>query len=112
MASFSDLNNYFKSKGYKMIIAADAEPRISKVVDGKVITENPAGGVAVALDSIAQATNATYIGRAKNIEEKKALDKTGSMKINGINGDYTLMRLFFDEEDVENYYSGFSNQTL
>jgi trehalose-6-phosphate synthase len=112
MANFSDLENYFKSKGYKMIIAADAEPRISKVIDGKVVTENPAGGVAVALDSIAQATHALYIGRAKNFEEKNALDKNNTMKISGTNGDYTLKRLFFSEEDVENYYAGFSNQAL
>jgi trehalose-6-phosphate synthase len=112
MTTFEDLANYFKSKGYKMIIAADAEPRISKVIDGKVITESPAGGVAVALDSIAQATNALYIGRAKNIEEKKALDARDTMKIKGSNGEYTLKRLFFSQEDVENYYAGFSNQTL
>lgn len=112
MTTFNDLKNYFKSKGYKMIIAADGEPRISKVIGGKVITESPAGGVAVALDSIAQATNAYYIGRAKNFEERKALDKNDTMKIAGINGEYTLKRLFFSEEDVENYYAGFSNQTL
>ncbi len=95
-----------------MIIAADAEPRLSKIIGGRVVTENPAGGVAVALDSIAQATEAIYIGRGKNLEEKKALDANGSMKIKGTNGSYTLKRLFFKNEDVENYYAGFSNQTL
>ncbi len=112
MAKFSDLQNFFKEKDYKMIIAADAETRLSRAKDGKIVTENPAGGVAVALDSIAQATNALYIGRAKSAEEKLALDRNANMTIKGTNGEYTLKRLFFSETDVNNYYSGFSNQTL
>ncbi len=95
-----------------MIIAADAEPRVSKLVNGKIVTENPAGGVSVALDSIAQATNAIYIGRAKSEEEKNLVDKNGMLNVKGSSGQYSLKRLFIDQKDVENYYSGFSNQTL
>ncbi len=95
-----------------MIIAAHGEPRVSRFVNNEFITENPAGGVSVALDSIAQATNALYIALAKNPDEKKGLDRNNSMKIKGVNGEYTLKRLFLNKTDVENYYSGFSNQTL
>lgn len=112
MSNFSDLQNFFRSKDTQMIIAADAEPRVSIQRNGIMVTENPAGGVAVALDSIAQATNAMYIGRAKNPDEKKTLDRQGSMVIEGTNGNYTLKRLFLDPRDVDNYYAGFSNQAL
>lgn len=112
MTKFADLHNFFKDKNYNMIIVADAEPRVSRIKNGKIVTDSPAGGVAVALDSIAQATNATYIGRAKSIDEKQALDKNDSMLIKGTHGEYTLKRLFFKEEDVEKYYQGFSNQAL
>jgi len=112
MSNFKDLNNFFKSREYRMIIAADGEPRVSILKDGNIKTENPAGGVAIALDSIAQATEALYIGRAKNAGEKASLDKNDMMKIKGTNGDYDLKRLFFSDKDVEGYYAGFSNQTL
>lgn len=112
MTTASDLQNFFKTRDYKMIIAADAEPRVSRLINGKVVTENPAGGVSVALDSIAQATNAIYIGRAKNDEEKNIPTKNGLLTIKGSNGEYSLKRLFLNPTDVENYYSGFSNQTL
>lgn len=112
MTSASDLHNFFKTRDMKMIIAADAEPRVSKIVKGKIVTENPAGGVSVALDSIAQATNAIYIGRAKSIEEKDMVDKNGMLTIKGVNGDYSLKRLFINPEEADKYYSGFSNQTL
>lgn len=112
MTTASDLQNFFSTKDYKMIIAADAEPRVSKLVNNKIITENPAGGVSVALDSIAQATNAIYIGRAKSEEERDMVEKNGMLTIKGTHGQYSLKRLFIDPKDADNYYSGFSNQTL
>ncbi len=112
MANHKDLHNFFKRKDYRMIIAADGEPRVSYEKNGKIVTENPAGGVAIALDSIAQATNALYIARAKNAEEMNALDKNGILKIKGTGGEYSLKRLLFNEVEIEGYYQGFSNQTL
>ncbi|HVT01427.1 MAG TPA: trehalose-6-phosphate synthase [Patescibacteria group bacterium] len=112
MTSFSDLQEFFNSKKMNMIIASDAEPRVHTIKNGKIVIKNSAGGVAVALDPIAQATNATFIARAKSEEEKKTVDKSGFIAINGQYGNYTLKKLFFEKEDVDNYYYGFSNQTL
>ncbi len=106
MTQFSDLQNFFNDRNTNMIIASDASPRVYVVKNGELVLESTAGGVAVALDPIAQATKATYIGRAKNPDEKK------STLIEGTGGNYTLKKLFFDKETVENYYAGFSNQTL
>ncbi|HVZ67210.1 MAG TPA: trehalose-6-phosphate synthase [Patescibacteria group bacterium] len=95
-----------------MIIASDAEPRVHIIKDGKLTIQNSAGGVAVALDPIAQATNATFVARAKYEDEKKALDRNNSIQIEGTGGKYLLKKLFFDKKTVDNYYYGFSNQTL
>jgi len=112
MTTLSDLRRFFTSKNSRMIIVSDAETRVSKVLDGQHVVEYPAGGVSVAFDPIAQATGAYYIARARNIEEKKVLNRNGEMTIKGKEGAYTLKRLFFDKKDENNYYFGFSNQTL
>src|SRR3989344_3591735 len=112
MTSFNDLQNFFKSRNMNMIIASDAEPRIHIIKDGKVTIQNAAGGVAVALDQIAQATNATFIARAKQEAEKMALDKNNSILVKGQYGNYTLKKLFFDKKTSDDYYYGLSNQTL
>jgi trehalose 6-phosphate synthase len=111
MTKFADLKNFFKNSGLNMIIASDADPRVYALKNGKLVSENSAGGVAVALDPIAQATGATYIARAKH-QNQKIFGGNGITEIEGINGKYKLKRLYFDAKTVENYYYGLSNQTL
>lgn len=112
MINFEDLRDFFEKQQIKLIIVADGEPRVSIMKNDKVFSHIPAGGVAVALDPIAQVTHATYIARAKNDEEKLAVDNKGKMLVSASEGDYTLKRLFLSKEDEEAYYYGFSNQTL
>ena len=112
MISGSDIKELFRTGEYKLIIAADGEPVTSHVRGGKVVSEVPAGGVAVALDPIARMTNALYISRAKNLDEKLDLDKNAKRLVGNSGGSYTLKRLFFQEKDFNDYYYGFSNQTL
>ena len=106
MYTYNDLREFFADQNLKFIIAADAETRVSEYKKGKRVFTMPAGGVSVALDPIAKASNAIYIARAKNRDEEK------SIRIEESDGGYTLRRLFFSEEEVDNYYNGFANQTL
>lgn len=112
MIGQGDIKELFKSNDYKMIIVADGEPVSSVVKDGKVVSTTPAGGVSVVLDPIARITNAVYIARAKNKEERQTLDKNDKMLVGNADGSYVLKRLFFTEREIEDYYYGFSNQTM
>lgn len=112
MINLTDVRDLIKNSGYKLIIVADAESVVSKIGEkGHVIT-TPAGGVSVALDPIARATEALYIARAKNDEEKKVLDDENKMLVGDGGGSYSLKRIFVKDSDFEKYYYGFSNQTL
>ena len=110
MVTYSDLKDFFHRQKIRMIIAADGETRIAEEKDGIVVEKYPAGGVSIALDPIARASSAIYIGRAKNPKEKEIAGARAIIK--GVDGDYTLKRLFFSEEEVNSYYYGFANQTL
>lgn len=112
MVDFEDLRNYFKSQGYKLIIAADGEPYTTTLTKSGKLHQSPAGGVAVALDPVARATNAVYVARAKKEEERAGLDRNGKIVVGSAQGEYILKRLFFSEKDLESYYFGFSNQAL
>ena len=101
MTTFQDLKIFFAKQDFKLIIAADAETRIST-------SEIPAGGVAVSFDPIAQAAGATFIARAKT-EEERTMPK---VTIGERRGSYTLRRLFFTKHELDTYYYGFANQTL
>jgi trehalose 6-phosphate synthase len=112
MIGSGDIKDVLRSSDFKLIIAADGEAVTSIVKDGKVVSSSPAGGVSVALDPIARITDALYIARAKNADERKALDSEDKMLVGDAGGSYTLKRLFFDEKDFNDYYYGFANQTL
>ncbi len=112
MIKYSDLQETFKNKNYKLIIAADAEPIVHSRSKDKVLTSMPAGGVAVAFEPIARASHAIFVGRGKTSEDKEVVDSTGKIEIHTNNDSYILKRLFFTEEEIYNYYFGFSNQTL
>jgi trehalose 6-phosphate synthase/phosphatase len=112
MVAFADLKDLSITQGYNIIIAADGEPVSSVIKKDGVVAQVPAGGVAMVLDPIAKATNATYIARAKKDEERIPLDKNDKMMVGNADGNYILKRLFINEEDLEGYYFGFANQTL
>lgn len=112
MTSFYDLRDLFQRAGYKVIIAADGETKMNVLKNSQVTQVNVHGGVASSFDILAQASKATYIARARTDEDKTGVDKKGKVLIHGDEGDYTLKRLFLTDDEVNNYYFGFANQTL
>lgn len=112
MAGFDDLKNFFKDRGYNVIIAADAQTRNHETEKNEIVLKTPAGGVSVAFDALARASSATYIARGKTSEDKKMVDSRGKVMLEDPEGAYTLKRLFLTDEELEKYYYGFSNQTL
>lgn len=110
MVTYRDLKEFFKTQNFRVIIAADGETRIAERKNGQVIQRSPAGGVSIALDPIARASSAVYIGRAKNPKEKEIAGTRST--IDDQDGKYTLKRLFFNQSEIDSYYYGFANQTL
>ncbi len=104
----NEVKSLLKSKNYRLVLAADAEPRVYKKLQNKIVWEVPSGGVAVALDPVAKATGAFYIARGKTMEDAKESDE----KISEKDGSYTLCHVSLSEEELQGYYYGFSNQTL
>lgn len=112
MTTIEDVRGFFDSLDYKVIIAADGETRAHKRKDSRIVEQTPAGGVAVAFDTICQAAHALYIGRGKTSEDREVVGPDDKVPISGENGAYTLKRLFLPPETEEKYYAGFANQTL
>lgn len=112
MTTFADLQSFFARQKLRLIIASDAEPITHREIHGKIVQEMPSGGVGITFDSIAKATNATFIVRGKNEEEKRVQNTSGKIVVGDEQGKYTIKRLFFTTPEMEAYYYGFANQTL
>lgn len=96
----------------RFIVVADAETRVHEKRNGKIVPIVPAGGVSASLEPIAKASECIYIGRGKTVEDKNVVDKKSIAQIEDENGTYMLKRLFLSDVEMEDYYYGFSNQTL
>lgn len=109
-----ELKSFLDKKKLHFILAADAEPRIhqKRNEDGSENIFIPAGGVSVALDPIAQVTNAVFIGRGRTKEDKEVVSRGNKVEIKGDLGNYYLKRVFVSEKERADYYDGYSNQTL
>lgn len=107
-----DLTDFVTRKKLNFIIAADAEPRVHVRKNGELKQIIPGGGVSIALDPIMQATDGVFIARAKTREDREVVNSSGKVRISGNIGSYSLKRIFLNKKEEEDYYFGFSNQTL
>lgn len=97
----------------KLIIAADAEPVVHVSQKEKIIQKNPAGGVAIAFHSVlSNSKNGTFIARGKTEEDRAVTDHSGRAIIETDDNNYTLKRIFLSERETNDYYYGYSNQSL
>ncbi len=113
MTTYQDLKEFFDRQEFDRIITvADAETRVHVPHQDKITAHIPAGGVAIALDPIARATKGIYIARGKTPEDKLVVDKANKILINDSENSYTLKRVFLPPDRFDQYYNGFSNQTL
>lgn len=112
MTDFNDLQQFFKDRDITFIMAADAEPVVAKKVKGEFTHSIPAGGVAVALEPITRAAHGIYIGRGKTDDDKEEGNMSDEVTITRENSSFLLRRIFLTPEEEDNYYFGFSNQTL
>lgn len=110
--AFTDLQEFCRANKLRLILASDAEPVVSVKKDHGTTTYVPAGGVAVALEPLARASNCVYIARGKTKEDKQNLNLSGKIRIGKDNQQYELKRIFLSENEMTGYYYGFANQTL
>ena len=110
--TYQELQKFIFEQGYKVIIVADGQTRTHEQEGEQLILKTPAGGVSVGFDILAQASGATYIARGRSLSDRKGMGGESTIPIVTQQGRYNLKRLFFSERDVEDYYFGFSNQTL
>lgn len=95
-----------------IVIGADGETRTHKKQGNRVIAQVPAGGVSVALDRVSQQTRASFVTRARTPEDSAVLDKNNNVVIRGRLGSYTMKRIAISQAELDDYYYGFSNQSL
>jgi len=133
----SGLDGVLATAPEDIVVASNRQPyRHEYGDDGEVTVDRPAGGLTAGLDAVMRMTEGTWIawgdgdadatvvdaddrvavppdrtggdGEANPNGERSGGPVTGS----GASGTYTLQRLWLDDDEVDGYYYGLSNQVL
>jgi alpha,alpha-trehalose-phosphate synthase [UDP-forming] len=99
-------------KGRQLILASNREP-YTHVAEGDAITWfRSAGGLTIALDSVAQACSALWVCHGGTQADFKVADAQGRVGVPPDNPRYQLKRIALSKEEEQGYYEGFSNEAL
>jgi trehalose 6-phosphate synthase len=99
-------------KGRQLILASNREPYSHVFKAGAVAWFRSAGGLTIALDSVAQACNAVWVCHGGANADFKVTDAQGMVGVPPDQPRYRLKRLSLSKEEERGYYEGFSNETL
>ncbi len=99
-------------KDTMLVIAANREPYVHVIKEGKIECDRPTGGVATALDPVMQACGGLWVAHGRGSGDRKVVDKNDCIKVPPDNPGYTLKRIWLNKEEEKGYYFGFSNSSL
>ncbi len=116
MINENDLINYVREslRGHKIVVAIQREPFMHTAVphSSDIKVEKAAGGAHVLLDGILRKTGGIMVSLASGNADHAVVDKKNRIKVPPDKKAYTLKRIFLDKEILDEFYNGFSNQSL
>jgi trehalose 6-phosphate synthase len=101
-----------KFSDYQFILVSNREPYMHIYRGGEVEIIMPASGMAIALDSLMQATGGTWVAAGSGEADQEAVVGQDAIMVPPKNPKYKLRRLWLTREEEKGYYYGFSNEAL
>ncbi|HSJ25442.1 MAG TPA: trehalose-6-phosphate synthase [Longimicrobiales bacterium] len=98
----------------RFVVASNREP-YEHVWDEQgedLVVRRPAGGLVAALDPLMQAVGGTWVAWGSGDRDRDAVDEFDRVRVPPEDPAYTLHRLWLSQQDVHQYYYGYSNQFL
>ena len=79
---------------------------------GNVVVQRPASGLVTGIEPILRACGGTWIAHGSGSADRIVADRMGRVAVPPDRPEYTLRRLWIDDDAYERYYSGFANEGL
>ncbi len=96
----------------KLIVVSNREPYIHKKTGNTISLEKPAGGLTSALDNVLKNLNGTWIAWGSGSGDRGVVDGRNCVSVPQSGPSYTLKRVWLNQNEVDNYYAGYSNRVL
>ncbi|MFC7154596.1 trehalose-6-phosphate synthase [Halomarina halobia] len=101
--------------GVNLLVVSNRQPyrhEFASAADEEVVVERPTGGLTAGLDPVMQSTEGTWIAWGDGEADEAVADDDDCVVVPPEDPAYTLRRIWLDEEAVDEYYYGYSNQGL
>ncbi|HSP16806.1 MAG TPA: trehalose-6-phosphate synthase [Thermoanaerobaculia bacterium] len=96
-----------------LVVIANREPYShERTPDGSVVVQRPASGLVSAIEPMLRACGGTWIAHANGSADRACADRHGRLAVPPEGPEYTLRRVWIEEDQYEHYYSGFANEGL
>jgi len=100
------------SAGGQLLLVSNRQPYKHTLDDGEVIIEEPIGGLTAGLDPVMRDRGGTWIAWGDGEADQRVVDDDDCVAVPPGEADYTLRRVWLSDEQVDDYYYGFSNRVL
>jgi len=101
-----------KLKGHRLIMVSNREPYIHRFVGDRILCEQPASGLAIALDPIMRACGGVWIAHGSGDADHDFVDGEDRVRVPPDAPAFTLRRVWLSKELETRYYYGLANQGL
>jgi trehalose-6-phosphate synthase len=98
----------------RFVVASNREPyeHVWDEATDDIVVRRPAGGLVAALDPLMQAVGGTWIAWGSGDRDRAVVDEHQRVRVPPEEQSYSLHRLWLTQQDVHQYYYGYSNQFL
>ncbi|MCL4558165.1 MAG: bifunctional alpha,alpha-trehalose-phosphate synthase (UDP-forming)/trehalose-phosphatase [Deltaproteobacteria bacterium] len=96
----------------KLIVVSNREPYVHRRTGDTISVERPAGGLTSALDNVLKTLNGTWLAWGSGSGDREIVDNRGRVPVPPSSPAYVLKRVWLSPNEVDNYYTGYSNRVL
>jgi trehalose 6-phosphate synthase len=95
-----------------LIVISNRQPYSHDYDDGEITVDCPTGGLTAGLDPVMKQTGGTWIAWGDGDADAEVVDSNNAVAVPPDDQSYRLRRVWLSEDDVDDYYYGYSNQVL
>ena len=97
----------------RIVVIANREPYAhERNCDGTIVARRPASGLVTGIEPVLRASAGTWIAHGGGSADRECSDRAGRVAVPPGTREYTLRRIWIEEDEYERYYSGFANEAL
>jgi alpha,alpha-trehalose-phosphate synthase [UDP-forming]/trehalose-phosphatase len=95
-----------------LIIVSNREPYIHKKTGQHIKVEAPAGGLTASIDEVMRTIGGTWVAWGSGTADRETVDDKDHVYVPPKHPSYVLKRVWLEEEEINNFYHGYSNHVL